>query len=108
MPAMSVNGILAGLVAITAPCAFVDTWAAVVIGLVAGVWVCIATFLLEKLKIDDPGGRGAGSPVQRAVGRAGGGHLRQRQPRHRRLERRFHRRHRPALRRQHPDPGPVV
>ncbi len=52
----SVNGVLAGLVAITAPCAFVDTWAAVVIGLVAGVWVCIASFLLEKMKIDDPVG----------------------------------------------------
>lgn len=55
-PGMSVNGILAGLVAITAPCAFVDVWAAVVIGLVAGVWVCVATVLLEKWKIDDPVG----------------------------------------------------
>jgi Amt family ammonium transporter len=55
-PSMSVNGILAGLVAITAPCAFVDTWAAVVIGLIAGVWVCVATVLLEKWKIDDPVG----------------------------------------------------
>jgi Amt family ammonium transporter len=55
-PSYSVNGILAGLVAITAPCAFVDTWAAVVIGLIAGVWVCIAGVLLEKLKIDDPVG----------------------------------------------------
>ena len=55
-PAMSVNGLLAGLVAITAPCAFVDTWAAAVIGLVAGVWVCVASVLLEKLKIDDPVG----------------------------------------------------
>lgn len=55
-PGMSVNGILAGLVAITAPCAFVDTWAAVVIGIVAGVWVCVATVLLEKAKIDDPVG----------------------------------------------------
>jgi ammonium transporter, Amt family len=55
-PGMSVNGILAGLVAITAPCAFVDIWAAVVIGLVAGVWVCIASVLLEKAKIDDPVG----------------------------------------------------
>jgi len=53
---MSVNGILAGLVAITAPCAFVDTWAAVVIGLIAGVWVCVAASLLEKAKIDDPVG----------------------------------------------------
>jgi Amt family ammonium transporter len=55
-PAMSVNGVLAGLVAITAPCAFVDTWAAVVIGGVAGVLVCWATFALEKMRIDDPVG----------------------------------------------------
>ncbi|CAG0988410.1 Ammonia channel [Anaerolineales bacterium] len=55
-PAMSVNGTLAGLVAITAPCAFVDIWAAVVIGVIAGVWVCIASVLLEKAKIDDPVG----------------------------------------------------
>jgi Amt family ammonium transporter len=55
-PGMSVNGILAGLVAITAPCAFVDTWAAVVIGVVGGVWVCVATPLLESWKIDDPVG----------------------------------------------------
>jgi len=55
-PSMSVNGVLAGLVAITAPCAFVDSWAAVVIGLVAGVIVCWASFLLERLKIDDPVG----------------------------------------------------
>jgi Amt family ammonium transporter len=55
-PGMSVNGILAGLVAITAPCAFIDTWAAVVIGIVAGVWVCIASVLLEKARIDDPVG----------------------------------------------------
>jgi Amt family ammonium transporter len=55
-PAFSVNGILAGLVAITAPCAFVDSWAAVVIGLIAGVWVCVAASLIEKAKIDDPVG----------------------------------------------------
>jgi len=55
-PGMSVNGILAGLVAITAPCAFVDGWAAVVIGLAAGVLVCWASVWLEKLKIDDPVG----------------------------------------------------
>jgi Amt family ammonium transporter len=53
---MSVNGLLAGLVAITAPCAFVDQWAAVVIGLIAGVLVCLASVWLEKLKIDDPVG----------------------------------------------------
>lgn len=55
-PAMSVNGLLAGLVAITAPCAFVTPWAAVVIGLVGGVLVCLATFALERMKIDDPVG----------------------------------------------------
>jgi ammonium transporter, Amt family len=55
-PSMSVNGILAGLVAITAPCAFVDSIGATIIGLVAGVWVCIAAFILEKLQIDDPVG----------------------------------------------------
>jgi Amt family ammonium transporter len=55
-PGLSVNGTLAGLVAITAPCAFVDSWAAVVIGLIAGVIVCWATVLLDKWKIDDPVG----------------------------------------------------
>lgn len=50
---MSVNGILAGLVAITAPCAFVDVTSAVIIGMVAGVLVCLAAMALEKLKIDD-------------------------------------------------------
>jgi Amt family ammonium transporter len=53
---MSVNGVLAGLVAITAPCAFVNPWGAVIIGLVAGVLVCLASFALEKAKIDDPVG----------------------------------------------------
>ncbi len=53
---MSVNGLLAGLVAITAPCAFVDPWAAVVIGTIAGVLVIWASTVLEKLKIDDPVG----------------------------------------------------
>jgi ammonium transporter, Amt family len=55
-PSLSVNGILAGLVAITAPCAFVGTASAVVIGLVAGGIVCLVTFGIEKLHIDDPVG----------------------------------------------------
>jgi Amt family ammonium transporter len=55
-PGMSVNGLLAGLVAITAPCAFVDSVAAVIIGSVAGVLVCLASVWLEKAKIDDPVG----------------------------------------------------
>ena len=48
------NGALAGLVAITASCAFVDAWAAVVIGLVAGVLVFYSVRMFDKLKIDDP------------------------------------------------------
>jgi ammonium transporter, Amt family len=48
------NGCLAGLVAITASCAFVEPWAAVLIGLVSGVLVFGSTKLFEKLKIDDP------------------------------------------------------
>jgi ammonium transporter, Amt family len=55
-PAMSVNGMLAGLVAITAPCAFVNSIDAAIIGGVAGVLVCLATVWLEKAKIDDPVG----------------------------------------------------
>jgi ammonium transporter, Amt family len=55
-PSMSVNGILAGLVAITAPCAFVDSIGATVIGFVAGILVCVASFTIERLKIDDPVG----------------------------------------------------
>ena len=55
-PSMSVNGILAGLVAITAPCAFVDGIGAAIIGTVAGVLVCLGVFALEKMKIDDPVG----------------------------------------------------
>ena len=55
-PPMSVNGVLAGLVAVTAPCAFIDSTAAAIIGLVAGVLVCLATSWLEKARIDDPVG----------------------------------------------------
>lgn len=48
------NGALAGLVAITASCAFVDPWAALVIGLIAGILVFYSMKLMEKLGIDDP------------------------------------------------------
>jgi Amt family ammonium transporter len=53
---MSVNGVLAGLVAITAPCAFVTIKAALLIGAAAGVLVVLAVKLLDTLKIDDPVG----------------------------------------------------
>src|SRR3954467_11545366 len=52
-PGMMVNGMLAGLVAITAPCAFVDPWAAAVIGIVAGVIVVESVFFWERVGIDD-------------------------------------------------------
>jgi Amt family ammonium transporter len=56
-PGMLANGMLAGLVAITAPCAFVDPWAAAVIGSIAGVLVVLAINFFEKsAKIDDPVG----------------------------------------------------
>ncbi|MFN2549434.1 MAG: ammonium transporter [Myxococcales bacterium] len=56
-PSMLAHGTLAGLVAITAPCAFVSAPSAVVIGLVAGVIVCVAVVIVErKLKLDDPVG----------------------------------------------------
>ncbi|MFI5295253.1 MAG: ammonium transporter [Thermodesulfovibrionales bacterium] len=54
---MCANGLLAGLVAITAPCAFVSTVGAVIIGLVAGVLCCASVFFVERtLKVDDPVG----------------------------------------------------
>jgi ammonium transporter, Amt family len=52
-PTMLCNGMLAGLVAITAPCAFVDPWAAGVIGVVAGVIVVYAVFFFERIGVDD-------------------------------------------------------
>jgi len=54
---MTCNGMLAGLVAITAPCAFVAPWASLVIGMIAGVLVCWSvSFFDNKAKIDDPCG----------------------------------------------------
>jgi Amt family ammonium transporter len=50
------NGALAALVAITAPCAFVEPWAAVVIGFIAGIIVPPLVLAVDKLKIDDPVG----------------------------------------------------
>lgn len=56
-PSMTANGALAGLVAITAPCAFVNAISSFIIGAVAGLLVCVAVpFVENKLKIDDPVG----------------------------------------------------
>ena len=85
---MAANGLLAGLVAITAPCAFVTAPAAVLIGVIAGVILC-ACRLLRRADPQDrrPGGRDLGPRGERGLGRAlpravRGRHLR------RRLERR--------------------
>lgn len=54
---MSLNGSLAGLVAITAPCADVDALGAAIIGIVAGILVVVAVEFIDiKLKVDDPVG----------------------------------------------------
>ena len=53
---MAMNGALAGLVSVTAPCAFIDPWAAIIIGLVGGWLVVRGVELLDKLHIDDPVG----------------------------------------------------
>ncbi len=53
---MTLNGCLAGLVAITAPCAFVSVSSSLIIGLVAGVLVVLAVVFFDKIKIDDPVG----------------------------------------------------
>jgi len=53
---MSCNGMLAGLVAITAPCAFVAPWAAVIIGMIAGVLVVYSVEFWDRVHVDDPCG----------------------------------------------------
>ncbi|MFI5361228.1 MAG: ammonium transporter [Elusimicrobiota bacterium] len=56
-PGMMCNGMLAGLVAITAPCAYVGPLSALLIGLVSGILVVEAAFFVERrLRIDDPVG----------------------------------------------------
>src|SRR5713101_5006930 len=56
-PSMMVNGMLAGLVAITAPCGFVSSFWAFVIGAVSGVLVCWAAVFIERtMMVDDPVG----------------------------------------------------
>jgi Amt family ammonium transporter len=55
-PGMMVNGMLAGLVAITAPSGFVGPIAGALIGAIAGVLVCLAVAFFDKIHIDDPVG----------------------------------------------------
>src|SRR6186713_3260764 len=53
---MMLNGAIAALVAITAACAFVAPWAAIVIGLVSGAIVVLGVLFVERIGIDDPVG----------------------------------------------------
>jgi ammonium transporter, Amt family len=53
---MTINGCLAGLVAITAPCAFVSVESSLIIGAIAGAIVVFAVIGIDKIKIDDPVG----------------------------------------------------
>jgi Amt family ammonium transporter len=53
---LTINGALGGLVGITAGCATVEPWAAVIIGAVGAIVVIYAVELLDRLKIDDPVG----------------------------------------------------
>jgi len=55
-PSMMCNGMLAGLVAITCPCAFVSAGGASLLGLIAGVLVVEAVFFFDKIGVDDPVG----------------------------------------------------
>lgn len=55
-PTLLCNGFIAGLAAISASCAFVDYWAAMVIGVVAGFVVSQSIYFLDKIGIDDPVG----------------------------------------------------
>jgi Amt family ammonium transporter len=53
---MTINGCLAGLVAITAPCAFVSINSSLIIGGAAGIIVVVAVIFFDKVKLDDPVG----------------------------------------------------
>ncbi|MFQ5882979.1 MAG: ammonium transporter [Candidatus Methylomirabilales bacterium] len=53
---MALNGGVAGLVAITAPCAFVSLGSSLFIGLVAGILVVLSVLFFDRIKVDDPVG----------------------------------------------------
>ncbi|MDF2821089.1 MAG: conserved rane protein of unknown function [Clostridiales bacterium] len=53
---MTINGVLAGLVAITGSCAYVSVTGSLIIGAVSGVLVVFAVMLFDKLRLDDPVG----------------------------------------------------
>ncbi|CAM4478499.1 ammonium transporter [Paenibacillus typhae] len=67
-PSMTMNGALAGLVGITAGCAFVSPYSAIVIGLIAGVLVILGTLAIDKMQVDDPVGAVAVHGINGAFG----------------------------------------
>ncbi|MBB6731152.1 ammonium transporter [Cohnella zeiphila] len=67
-PPMVINGALAGLVGITAGCAYVSDGAAILIGAVSGVAMVLASEWLEGRKVDDPVGAFAVHGVSGAIG----------------------------------------
>ena len=50
---LTMNGALSGLVAITAGCGFVESWAAIIIGFIAGLLFLFGSWLLVQLRLDD-------------------------------------------------------
>jgi Amt family ammonium transporter len=54
--AMAGNGLLAGLVGVTAGCAFVNNWGALIIGFLSGLLVVVAVLAFDRIKVDDPVG----------------------------------------------------
>ncbi|MEB3102457.1 ammonium transporter [Ferviditalea candida] len=67
-PPMVINGALAGLVGITAGCAFVTDSAAIIIGMVSGIAMVLMTELLDSKKIDDPVGAFAVHGISGSIG----------------------------------------
>ncbi|TFE19783.1 ammonium transporter [Cohnella luojiensis] len=67
-PPMVINGALAGLVGITAGCAFVSNAAAILIGAVSGIVMVLASEWLEKRKVDDPVGAFAVHGISGSIG----------------------------------------
>jgi Amt family ammonium transporter len=53
---LTLNGVVAGLVAITCPCAFVSVFGAAIIGLLAGIVMVFSVLFFDRIKIDDPVG----------------------------------------------------
>ena len=65
---MSINGLLAGLVAITPSCAFVSVPSSLIIGALAGVIVVLAVIFFDRVKLDDPVGALAVHLVNGVIG----------------------------------------